>query len=152
MSPRPHRSLPPDPVRQQLVEVRRALFRLHKTLIDAERARFERDRGPLTSGQFLQALIGDPFFAWLRPFSALIVEMDEALAGGASVDAPSARAYVERVHALVAPGDVDDDEAEGPGTAGGRGGSRYARAMHANAEVLLAHVELEDRIAAASGG
>ena len=32
---------PSDPVRQQVVEVRRALLRLHKALIDSERAAFE---------------------------------------------------------------------------------------------------------------
>jgi len=63
------RERPPDPVRQHLVEVRRGLLRLHKALIDAERGGFEASRGPLTNTQLLGALLDDPHFAWLRPYS-----------------------------------------------------------------------------------
>ena len=58
---------PTDPVRQQIVEVRRALLRLHKALIDSERAAFEARAGATSNGQFLQLLLQDPFFVWLRP-------------------------------------------------------------------------------------
>jgi hypothetical protein len=125
----------PDPVRDQLKEVRRGLLRLHKALIDAERAVFERDRGALSSGAFLQALIQEPHFAWLRPFSGLIVEIDEALAAGDPLSPPQARAYVDRVRALVEPE--------------GEEGEHYERVRQRDPAVLIAHVELEARIAAA---
>jgi hypothetical protein len=131
---------PADPLRQRVLEVRRGLLRLHKTLIDSERAVYERERGPMTSGEFLQALLGDDFFAWLRPFSGLIVEMDEALHGGEPLTESSARAYIERVRALVASGDEGDED------------GRYHQVCRRDTDVLLAHVELSGRIQDATRG
>jgi len=66
--------------RQPLQELRDALLDLHKTLIDSERAVYETNVGPIQSPHhFLQLLSNDPWFAWLRPISQLIVAMDEAL-------------------------------------------------------------------------
>ena len=66
--------------RQPLQELRDALLDLHKTLIDSERAVYETNVGPIDSPHhFLQLLSSDPWFAWLRPVSQLIVAMDEAL-------------------------------------------------------------------------
>ena len=82
--------------------MRRGLLNLHKTLIETERAAFESERGAMTNGQFLQALMEDPFFQWLRPYSGLIVEIDEALADRERGLSPAdARVFVERVSALV---------------------------------------------------
>lgn len=93
-----------DPAHEPLREVRKGLLRLHKALIDAERIAFEHERGPLTPSQFLQALMEDAFFQWLRPYSGLIVEIDEALADRDNGLAPKqARAFVQRVAALVGP-------------------------------------------------
>jgi hypothetical protein len=66
--------------RQPLQELRDALLDLHKTLIDSERAVYETNVGPIQSPHhFLQLLSNDPWFAWLRQISQLIVAMDEAL-------------------------------------------------------------------------
>jgi len=67
--------------REQLTRVRTALLRLHKTLLDFEREGYERARGKIdNSYAFLQLVMSDPWFAWLRQLSELIVEMDELLA------------------------------------------------------------------------
>ena len=129
----------PDPIRDSLVEVRRGLLRLHKALIDAERRAFERGRGQVTNAQLLQALIDDPFFAWLRPYSRLIVEIDEALAGAEPVTLPDARGYVEQVRSLVS---LPDDN-------GGQPPSRFDEVRSHNSDVLLAHIELSSRIQSA---
>jgi hypothetical protein len=126
-----------EPHVQTLREVRRALFRLHKALIEAERAGLERTAGPLTSGIFLQALLQDPDLAWLRPFSGLIVEIDEALAHVEELSERDVGAFVERVHALVAAADLRTEE---------RVASRYGEASRRDPDVLLAHVELMGRI------
>lgn len=128
----------PDPVRSNLVEVRRGLLRLHKALIDAERSTFEAENGPLSNTQLLQALLEDPFFAWLRPFSGLIVEIDEALAAREPMSVPAARAFVERVRALV-------DLSRGPGQAYELARLEEVRTRHP--EVLLLHLELNSSIA-----
>jgi hypothetical protein len=101
MTDRPSRR---DPQHEPLREVRKGLLRLHKALIDAERAAFEAGRGAMTSSQFLQALMEDDYFQWLRPYSQLIVEIDEALADRERpVTLHDARAFVERVATLVTP-------------------------------------------------
>lgn len=141
MRPSPfRRGTPPDPVRQQLLEVRKGLLRLHKALIDSERLEYERGHGQMSNGQFLQALIQDPFFAWLRPYSGLIVEIDEVLATREPVAEADARDFVERVRALVLlPGE------------GGSAEARYETVRQRDPAVLLLHVELTSRIATALG-
>ncbi len=71
-------SLTPD----QLKTLRDRLLRLHKTLLDSDRAAYERAYGPVaSSGEWLQLVLSHEHFAWLRPFSGLIVRIDEWLAG-----------------------------------------------------------------------
>lgn len=124
-----------DPVRQQLVEVRRGLIRLHKALIDSERRVFELRAGATSNGQFLQLLLHDPFFEWLSPFTALIARIDDALAADDGVDIAVARDMVTRVRELVEPtravGDAD----------------RYAQVRDRDPDVLAAHLEMGRRLA-----
>ena len=60
-----------------LKESRKLLLGLHKSLVDFERSIYERMHGTQTSGQFLNVLIEDQDFAWLRKISTLIVDIDE---------------------------------------------------------------------------
>src|SRR3954453_15689010 len=138
-----HRRNPtPEPLRQRLKAVRLALLRLHKALIDAERGEWERSSGPATSGELLKALVEDPFFAWLRPFSGLIVQIDEALGGEAPGSEAEARAFIEQARELVAVDDGDEPTV-----------NRYDLVCRRDPNVLVLHVELSSRIAdALSGG
>lgn len=66
--------------RQQILTVRNALLALHKILLELERQRYERANGRIDDMfQLLNLTINDPAFAWLRPLSTLIVEIDEKL-------------------------------------------------------------------------
>jgi hypothetical protein len=56
---------------------RNILLSLHKSMIDFERTSYEAVHGTLNAGQFLNLLLEDPQFSWLRKFSMLIVEIDE---------------------------------------------------------------------------
>ena len=134
--PAQRRNPTPEPLRQRLKALRLALLRLHKALIDAERGEWEKSRGPASSNELLKALIEDPFFAWLRPFSGLIVEINEALAGDEAVSEAGARAFVERARELVAV-----DEGDEPTV------NRYDLVCRRDPNVLLLHVELSSRIA-----
>ena len=60
------------------MEPRAALLALHHALVEEERREQEKTLGRLSGGEFLQALISDPVFAWLRPLTTLIVRLDEA--------------------------------------------------------------------------
>jgi hypothetical protein len=67
--------------RQKLTEVRHLLLTLHKALLDSERTSYELVHGTIPSaGSFLQLLINDNWFAWLRPITTLLVQIDESLA------------------------------------------------------------------------
>jgi hypothetical protein len=59
-------------------ELRHGLLDLHKSLLDAQRIRYEREHGRIESSQaFLGIVLEHPSFAWLRTMSALIARLDE---------------------------------------------------------------------------
>lgn len=75
----------------RLAPVREAMLNLHRNLLDAERIAYERLNGRVPgSADVLQLAIHDPWFAWLRPLTALLVAMDEAMLE----DSPDADARV----------------------------------------------------------
>jgi hypothetical protein len=68
-----------DTDRQLLIDLRRALLHLHKTLLEWERTAYERLHGRASPAELLDAIVTGPQFAWLRPVSELIVRIDEGL-------------------------------------------------------------------------
>lgn len=67
-------------MQERLQQLRDALLKLHKILVDSETATYEKTFGKIPSpNHLLRLLTNDPWFAWLHPLSLLIVSMDEAL-------------------------------------------------------------------------
>ena len=65
-------------LRASLREISRLLIPLHRALIDAAKEDYAFAVGPVGSPtQLLQLLNDDPFFAWLKPMTSLIVDIDE---------------------------------------------------------------------------
>jgi hypothetical protein len=63
-----------------LPALRNQLLRLHKLLMDAERAAYEKEGNVIQSPmQLLQLLMEHERFAWLRQLSQLVVMIDEAM-------------------------------------------------------------------------
>ena len=62
---------------EKLKEARNILLKLHKSMLDLEREMHEGIHGKLNPTDFLNLLMNDEDFAWLRQFSMLIVEIDE---------------------------------------------------------------------------
>lgn len=91
--PSEHNQVLPAPTLRHLQDLRRSLLHLHKTLLDMERADFERVSGRLTSGELLQLVINHAQFAWLRQISALVVQMDEML----GAEAPATKSDVDNL-------------------------------------------------------
>ena len=57
--------------------LRSALLSLHKAVLAIERRRLERVHGRLESAEFLQ-IVADPVrYGWLKPFSSLILAIDD---------------------------------------------------------------------------
>jgi hypothetical protein len=124
-------------VRQSLQELRDALLELHKTLLDSERAVYETKVGPIKSPHhFFQLVSSDPWFAWLRPISQLVVAMDEALDADEPLTGDSVDMLMnESVFLLL------------PAERGGEFGERYMAALQRDPHVVLAHAKVAKRIA-----
>ncbi len=60
-----------------LKNARNLLLKLHKSMLDLEREMYEGIHGKLNATEFLNLLLEDEDFSWLRQFSMLIVEIDE---------------------------------------------------------------------------
>jgi hypothetical protein len=86
-----------------LNDLRQGLLRLHKTLLDWERAGYERIHGRQSSNDLLNALLNDPQFSWLRPISQLIVRIDEVLSDKTPPMRNDVDAVVAQVKALTSP-------------------------------------------------
>ena len=121
-----------DSLRKRLEDVRRALLVLHKALVDSERITYEKTIGAIQSpNHFLQLLTGDPWFAWLQPFSQLIVSMDESLDGKEPLTNSGVDAAIKQTRLLLAPSESGD------------GFSRhYFDALQRDPDVVIAHGEL----------
>src|SRR6516165_12127708 len=79
MKKKPTTTTEPEGLRRRLADLRLALLKLHKALVDSERVGYEKTMGKIQSpNHFLQLLTNDPWFAWLSPLSQLIVSIDEA--------------------------------------------------------------------------
>lgn len=134
--------LQPEPeragVRQHLTELRDALLRLHKALLESERTGYEQTFGKIQSPyQFLQLLTNDSWFAWLRPVSQLIAAMDETLDAKAPLTMAAADALVSRARTMLVP------------TLGGEGFSQhYDEALQRDPDVVFAHAAVAKLIRA----
>ena len=68
-----------DATRQKLKNVSKAFLRLHKTLLEGAKADYEAQHGKIPNANvYLQLVIDDAHFAWLRKLSSMIVLFDEA--------------------------------------------------------------------------
>lgn len=64
-------------LREGLRTVSKALLPLHRALINAAKDDYTFAYEPVTPTQLLGLLGDDPFFAWLKPVTAVIVDIDE---------------------------------------------------------------------------
>ena len=84
------------------------MLKLHKNLVDHERAIWEGMNGPASSGQFLNLLLEDPDFRWLRKFSTLIVEIDEMFAQKDGFGAEAVDLHLAKLRELISMEEEDD--------------------------------------------
>ena len=120
-----------EKTRQQLTNIRQVLLRLHKTLLEFERQAYERAHGRISNSyQFLQLVMSDPWFAWLRQLSELIVEMDELLAAREGSSESTALALMEQSRILLTPAE-----------SGSEFQRKYFTTMQESPEVVVAHAE-----------
>ena len=86
----------------RLQQVRDALLKLPKSLVDSERATYDTTFGKISSANhLLKLLTTDPWFAWLHPLSLLIVSMDDALDEKEPLTGEKANALMKESCALL---------------------------------------------------
>ncbi|HJU05877.1 MAG TPA: DUF5069 domain-containing protein [Nitrospiraceae bacterium] len=111
----------------------RALLGLHKVLLDGERLSYERVHGRIASnGEFLQLVLGDSWFAWLRPLSHYVAQLDELTGRHRTASDAELDALLDSVRSLLTP------------TEGGEGfGGHYYDALQRVPEVGSAHAQVK---------
>jgi hypothetical protein len=113
--------------------IRMSLLNLHKTLLDAERHRYQRAHGVEIGSphQVLQLVLRDPWFAWLRPISELIVQADERLSDDHPVQMEDVRAFASQVQQLL------QHDLGGP-----QFRDEYHRSLQDLPDVVMAHAQI----------
>lgn len=86
---------------EKLKNARNILLKLHKSMLDLEREMYEGIHGKVNATDFLNLLLEDEDFAWLRQFSMLIVEIDEMFALKAGVTAELVEVNLKKIMQLV---------------------------------------------------
>ena len=115
-----------------LPALRNQLLSLHKLLMNAERAAYEKEGNVIESPmQFLQLLMEHERFAWLRQLSQMVVMMDEAMEEKPPITQERADALVgEARHLLTG--------SEEPGSFA----VRYAKMRERESAVAAAHADV----------
>jgi hypothetical protein len=124
-------NLLPEATRQRLTNLRRALLRLHKALLDDERLAYERVYGQVTGGELLQLVINLEQFAWLHSISELIVSIDEMLDAEEPMTSADAESLFTQVRTLLKPSEDGTDFER-----------KYYAALQRDPDIVLAHREV----------
>src|SRR5262245_36461476 len=111
--------------------LRERLLRLHKVLLDWERAQYEQVHGRQSNAALLNAFLQDSQFAWLRPMSQLIVRIDELLEDQSAIGADELSAVLAQAEALTARTETGSDYER-----------RYRAALQESPEAVFAHRDL----------
>jgi hypothetical protein len=116
---------------QKLRELRTSLLRVHKTLLEFEREAYERRHGKIgNSYEYLNLVMQNPWFAWLRHLSELIVQIDEALDSREPTSETAATALISQARILLTPNE-----------AGPEFQRKYFASVQQSPEVVLAHAD-----------
>lgn len=116
---------------QRLREIRTTLLRLHKTLLDFERQAYEREHGKISNSyEYLNLVMHNPWFAWLRHLSELIVQVDETLDPRNPGLETTGNALIEQTRMLLTPNESGPEFQR-----------KYFASVQESPEVVLAHAE-----------
>jgi hypothetical protein len=116
-----------------------ALMGLHRALIQRARKDYEGEHGPIESpAQLLRLLTSEPSFAWLRPLSELIVNIDEASEFDDAARQRVSAAVRSSVEQLIAPPGATPLSEEFS--------QRYWPIMLEDAEVTMCHAGVKQAV------
>jgi hypothetical protein len=116
---------------EELRAAQPALLTLHKALLDAERAQVEGVHGEMSGAEFLQ-LVSDPVrYGWLKPFSRLIVAIDDTLNPREDEELSPPDELLDQARELVLPPKDDTPF-----------GRRYLSLMQKDPALVMAHSDV----------
>jgi len=122
--------LPNGPI-QRLTDLRNGLLSLHKSLLESERASYDRDIARIRSrSELLRLVLYDPWFAWLHELSELIVLIDETLDAKQPPNGTDVSRLIAQARELIAPSET------GTGFQ-----KRYFDALQRDPDAVLAHAK-----------
>jgi hypothetical protein len=121
----------PESTLTRLRELRRLLLRLHKALLDTERAAYEQAFGRVSTGELLQLVISHEQFAWLHSISELIVRIDELLDAQEPAKVSDAESLLAQATSLLRPSETGDEFER-----------KYYAALQREPDAVLAHREV----------
>ena len=120
-----------ESTKQKLKDIRQVLLRLHKSLLDFERLGYERVHGKIESSyEFLNLVMHNPWFAWLRHLSELIVQIDESLDSREPTSESTAVTLIDEARFLLVPTEAGTEFQQ-----------KYFASVQQSPEVVLAHAE-----------
>ena len=124
---------------EELRAAQPVLLTLHKALLDAERAQVEGVHGAMNGAEFLQ-LVSDPVrYGWLKPFSRLIVAIDDTLHPREDAEVVPPGELLDQARELVLPPKDDTPF-----------GRRYLSLMQKDPALVLAHGDVARTLGQAS--
>ena len=110
-------------------DLSRAMLRLHKTLLEGEKAIYETHNGKIPNANvYLQLVLDDVQFSWLRKISALIALIDEATSIRRPASETDAQALLNETRILLNFEDADEHFNE-----------KFQTALQNNSDAVLNH-------------
>lgn len=99
-----------DETRQTLKNLSKSFLGFHKILLDASKDDYEAQHGKIPNANvYLQLVIDDPHFAWLRKISSMMALLDEATSLRNPSTEPDAQALINEAKLLVNFEDADEN-------------------------------------------
>lgn len=99
-----------EETRGKLKDLSKSFLRLHKVLLDGAKADYEAKNGQINgANHYLQLVIDDPHFAWLRKMSSLIALIDEATSLRRPASETEAQALLSEAKTLLEFKDADEN-------------------------------------------
>jgi len=125
------------PLALKLKAVRNDLLKLHKTLLEHEKANYEAANGQIASTSiYLRLVLDDPHFAWLRILSGLIVEIDEAFDADEPVTDEIVYIFGDQIREMLMKGDAENEFAR-----------KYTLALENSHSAVMRHSGIADQLA-----
>lgn len=120
-----------SPARKKLIELRLALLKVHKTLLDMERRDYERANGKVSVGELFRLVVDHQQFGWLHNISEFVVRLDETLSAEEPVTAEYVHTAVSLAQKMFAPTESGDAFQK-----------KYYDAIQRDPAVVIDHAEL----------